>query len=141
MHLTKATGYALRLLIFVGNHQGRLCNISEIANTFHVPESHMMKITHQLALSGVIETVRGKGGGMRSAKPPQSIVLGDVIRLMEPDFHIVECFSTTGQCRIDSNCRLASVLNDALSDFLSRLDGYTLADILLPISHPVRFQK
>ena len=101
----------------------------------------MMKITHQLALAGVLETVRGKGGGMRLAQAPEYIRLGDVIRLMEPDFHIVECFATTGQCRIDTNCRLAGILDDALKAFMQSVDGYTLADILQPAFQTVRIQK
>lgn len=131
MRLTKMTDYALRLLMYVGAQKdNRLCNISEIATAFDISEAHLMKITHQLALAGFLITVRGKGGGMRLARPAKEINLGDVIRVMETDFHLVECFGNPKRCRISPHCKLAGLLDSALSDFMRRIDQHTLADVL-----------
>lgn len=130
MRLTSLTDYALRLLIHLAQHPGRLCTIAEIARAYGISEAHLMKITHQLGLAGWIETVRGKGGGMRLARAPQDIVLGEVVRSMEPDFSLVECFATGGNCMLTGNCGLTGVLEGALDSFMRHLDGYTLADIL-----------
>ncbi|GAA5231822.1 hypothetical protein GCM10025795_02900 [Verticiella sediminum] len=89
-----------------------------------------MKVTHQLGRHGWIETVRGKGGGMRLARAPQDINLGAVVRSIEPDLDLVECFATGSQCTLTGDCRLAGVLGGALRAFMSHLDGYTLADRL-----------
>jgi Rrf2 family nitric oxide-sensitive transcriptional repressor len=144
MRLTNMTDYAMRLLIFVAQQPQRLCTIAEIARSHGISEAHLMKITHQLALAGWIETVRGKGGGMRLARPPEDIVLGDVVRSTEPDLAIVECFASGGNCRLTGNCKLAGVLDGALRSFMEHLDGHTLADILpapLPALQPVRIQR
>jgi Rrf2 family nitric oxide-sensitive transcriptional repressor len=130
MRLTSMTDYALRLMMYIGQRPERLCTIAEIARVHGISEAHLMKITHQLGLQGWIETVRGKGGGMRLARRPADINLGAVMRGVEPDFDLVECFATGNQCALTGNCRLAGVLQGALRDFLSHLDGYTLADLL-----------
>ena len=130
MRLTAMSDYALRLLMYVGRHPDRLCTIAEIAQAHRLSEAHLMKITHQLGLQGWIETVRGKGGGMRLARKPTDINLGAVVRGIEPDFALVECFAIGNQCALTGNCRLAGMLQDGLHLFLEHLDGYTLADLL-----------
>lgn len=130
MRLTSLTDYSMRLLIHLAQHPERLCTIAEIAQVYGISEAHLMKITHQLGLAGWIETVRGKGGGMRLARAPGGIVLGEVVRSMEPDFSLVECFATGGNCMLTGHCGLTRVLEGALDSFMRHLDGYTLADIL-----------
>lgn len=132
MRLTAMTDYSLRLLMYVGQHPDRLCTIAEIAQVYGVSEAHLMKITHQLGLAGFIETVRGRGGGMRLARSPAEINLGDVVRSIEPDFAIVECFGTGNVCSLTGNCRLTAVLHGSLMSFMAHLDRHTLADILKP---------
>ena len=135
MRLTTLTDYALRLLMYLAQRPERLCTIAEIADSYGVSESHMMKVTHQLGLAGWIETMRGKGGGMRLAHAPQDISLGRVVRSIEPDFFIVECFSTGNTCVLTDVCRLTSVIDGALQSFMTYLDGSSLADIL-PLENP-----
>lgn len=130
MRLTTMTDYALRLLMYVAQQPERLCTISEIAQAYDISEAHLMKVTHQLGLQGWIETVRGKGGGMRLARAPRDINLGAVVRSIEPDFALVECFSTDSPCVLTGQCRLAGVLGNALQDFMAHLDGFSLADLL-----------
>ncbi|MFC5496976.1 RrF2 family transcriptional regulator [Caenimonas terrae] len=130
MRLTNMTDYALRLLIFLAQQPQRLCTIAEVARSHAISEAHLMKITHQLALTGWIETVRGKGGGMRLARAPRDIVLGDLVRSIEPDFFMVECFAPGSRCVLTGNCRLTGVIDGALRSFMQHLDGHTLADIL-----------
>lgn len=138
MRLTTMTDYALRLLMHVAQHPERLCTISEVAQVYGISEAHLMKVTHQLGLRGWIETVRGKGGGMRLAHAPRDINLGAVVRGIEPDFALVECFSTHNQCVLTGQCRLAGVLGGALQDFMAHLDGFTLADLLPGTDLPLK---
>src|SRR5271167_3895279 len=92
MQLTRFTDYSLRVLVFLGAHPDRLCTISETAATYGISGNHLMKVVNRLALGGYIDTVRGKGGGMRLSRAPNIINLGDVVRHTEDSFHIVECF-------------------------------------------------
>ena len=130
MRLTTMTDYALRLLMYVAQHPGRLCTISEVAGAYGISEAHLMKITHQLGLAGWLETVRGKGGGMRLAAAPAEINLGAVVRSVEPDFALVDCLATDNTCRLTGNCRLTGIVSEALRSFMAHLDRHTLADLL-----------
>ena len=132
MRLTTMTDYALRLLIYLGMNPQRLCTTSEIAQAYGISDAHLTKITHQLGLGGWISTVRGKGGGMRLARAPEEIRLGELVRAVEPDFALVECLGGDNACRLTGYCRLTSILGEALDDFLARLDRHSLADLLGP---------
>lgn len=130
MRLTTMTDYALRLLMHLGWQPDRLCTIAEVAKTYGISEAHLMKITHQLGAAGWIETLRGKGGGIRLGRRPEDIGLGDVVRSIESDFRLVECFGTGSPCTLTGHCRLTGVLDGALEAFHTHLDRFTLADIL-----------
>lgn len=136
MRLTTMTDFAMRVLMYVAHNPGRLCTIAEIAEAYGVSEAHLMKVTHQLGLAGFIETVRGKGGGMRLAAPPAAINLGQVVRAMEPDFALVECFGKGNRCALTEYCRLAGIFGGALEGFLAHLDRHTLADLVPELSVP-----
>jgi Rrf2 family nitric oxide-sensitive transcriptional repressor len=151
MRLTTMSDYAMRLLMYVGQHPERLCTISEVAKAYEISEAHLTKITHQLGLAGWLETVRGKGGGMRLAAAPAAINLGAVVRSIEADFFIVDCLTSDTACRLTGSCQLTSIISGALQSFMQYLDRYTLADLLAPshegaaqlgpVTQPVTFRK
>lgn len=135
MRLTTMSDYAMRLLMYVAQQPERLCTISEVARAYDISEAHLMKITHQLARAGWLETVRGKGGGMRLAAAPGDIRLGAVVRSIETDFAIVECLASDTACQLTPTCQLTGIINGALQSFMHYLDRYTLADLLAPGTH------
>ena len=92
-----------------------------------------MKVAYQLGQAGYIETVRGRNGGLRLGRVPSEIVVGEVVRKMEPDFAVVECENPTGYCKIAPCCMLRSAMREAVKAFLEKLDEYTLEDLLDPI--------
>jgi Rrf2 family nitric oxide-sensitive transcriptional repressor len=93
--------------------------------------NHLMKIVHQLSQKQFVETVRGRGGGLRLGQAPERLALGEVVRRMEPHFKIVECFDPiTNRCPILPACGLSHVLVEARNTFLAVLDRYTLAQLL-----------
>ncbi len=130
MRLTTMSDYAMRVLMYVAHQPQRLCTIGEIAAAFAISEAHLMKVTHRLGQEGFLETVRGKGGGMRLALEPGQIRLGDVLRRIEPDFALVECLGADDACAISGRCRLTAIVRQAGEDFLARFDAHTLADLL-----------
>lgn len=133
MQLTRHTDYSLRLLIYLGLHPDCLATIFEVASYYRISRNHLMKIAHRLALHGYIETLRGKHGGMRLARRPEMINIGDVVRDMEESFHVAECFNPDNKtCPLLPACNLKFVLGKALKGFLGTLDAYTLADLLNP---------
>jgi Rrf2 family nitric oxide-sensitive transcriptional repressor len=131
MQFTHFTDYSLRTLIYLGAQQSMLATISEVAEKYGISKSHLTKVVHQLANRGYIKTMRGKGGGMRLARLPQLINIGDVVRDMEENINLVECFNAKNQnCPLLPACILKSVLLEARKNFLDTLDRYTLADLL-----------
>jgi Rrf2 family nitric oxide-sensitive transcriptional repressor len=132
MRLTAYTDYSLRVLMYLGLRGERLVTISELSEAYGLSANHLMKIIHNLGKLGYIETVRGRGGGMKLAGAPEEINLGQVVRQMEPDFAIVECFDASQRhdCVISPACRLQLVLDKAVQAFLNVLDNHTLADLL-----------
>ncbi len=130
MKLTAFTDYSLRTLMYLAVHPDRLCTTKEIAEQFQVSQNHMGKVAYQLSKCGYVETQKGKNGGMKLAQPPATINLGEAVRNLEPDFHLVECFNQSeNKCKITSACKFKSILFDAQAAFFKTLDGYTLAQI------------
>lgn len=128
MQLTKHTDYALRLLIHLAGVGDRRASIAEVSEAQAISHTHLMKIANNLAHAGFIEATRGRGGGIRLARPPQDISIGAVIEAMEPNCTLVDC---TG-CHLRRICDLPGALGRAMGAFRSVLDGYSLADVVRP---------
>jgi Rrf2 family nitric oxide-sensitive transcriptional repressor len=136
MRLTTMSDYAMRLLMYLAHNQDRLCTIAEIAGAYRISEGHLMKIAHVLGQAGFIQTVRGRHGGIRVATPLSQIALGAVVRAIEPDFVLAECFGAGNTCALTGYCRLTGILRGALEGFLAYLDRYTLADLVSHVLPP-----
>lgn len=130
MRLTMLSDYSLRVLMYLGAAPDRLATIEEIARAYGISENHLMKVVHRLGQHGFVETVRGRGGGLRLKGEADKIRLGAVVRAVEEDFRIVECFGSDGCCRITNVCILRHVLDEALDAFLGVLDRWTLAELV-----------
>lgn len=131
MRLNTQTDYALRLLMHLAVNSARLVTIQEVSDRFSISRNHLMKLASALTHEGFVTSVRGRSGGLKLAKPPEQITVGAVVRCMENDFAMVECFQTgRGQCLITSVCRLKGVINGAVAAFLAELDRNTLADLV-----------
>jgi Rrf2 family nitric oxide-sensitive transcriptional repressor len=127
MRLTRYTDYAMRVLLYVGAQPAeRLCPISEIARGYGISQNHLMKVVNDLVNAGYLESVRGRFGGVRLARPAAEINVGAVVRHSEEGFDLVDC----GSCIIAPACGLTGALAEALAAFMAVLDGYTLADLL-----------
>ncbi|AWE07583.1 Rrf2 family transcriptional regulator [Lysinibacillus sp. 2017] len=133
VRLTVYTDYSLRTLMYLGvRGKEHLTTIQEIADAYQISKNHLMKVTYDLGQHGYIETIRGRGGGIRLAVDPKDINIGEVVRKTEEDFHIVECFNAESNlCKISPECQLKFALNQALKAYLAVLDSYTLADVLV----------
>lgn len=130
MRLTKYTDYGLRVLMYLGVRRGSLVTIREIAGGYGISRNHVMKVVNALGHHGYIDTIRGKGGGIRLNRDPESINVGELVRRMESDFELVECFGAGNRCILAGCCVLPAAIDQALAAFLSVLDRYTLADLI-----------
>ncbi len=131
VRLTTFSDYALRVLLYAANAGDRLVTIEETAKVYRISRAHLMKVVNVLTRAGYLTAVRGRSGGLRLGRAPDEIRLGDVIRLAEPDFALVECFAGDNQCILTPRCGLPKVFNEALNAFVKTFDRYTLADVAL----------
>ena len=130
MQLTLHTDYALRMLLYLAMREDKGGTIAEVAQYYKISRNHLVKIAHQLGKLGLIHTTRGRTGGLHLARPAGDIGIGDVVRQMEPNLHLVECFNPErNTCVIAPACALRGALFEARRAFLTTLDNYTLADL------------
>jgi len=145
MQLTLHTDYSLRTLIFLSYlEENQTATINEVADYYSISRNHLMKVVYNLSQKGYIKSTRGKGGGIRLARPASEINVGDVVRDMEPNLHIVECFNPEASpCAIAPDCSLIPVLSEATNLFMSVLDRYTIDTVVkaMPNWQPIAFHE
>ena len=126
VRLTRYTDYSLRVLIHLALHEERLCSIGEIARAYDVSHNHLMKVVNALAHDGFIETVRGRAGGMRLARPADEITVGEVVRPTEEGFQLADCSG----CALSPACGLTGVLAQGMQAMMAVFDTYRISDLL-----------
>jgi Rrf2 family nitric oxide-sensitive transcriptional repressor len=149
MKLTQYSDLGLRLLMYLALRRGELVTIQEASERFAISKNHLVKISHQLTRCGLIESIQGRNGGIRLARPPEDISVEEVLRATEDNFDLVECFAVAqNQCVISGACKLTGVLNEARAAFFGVLRQVSLAELvtngrmlekaLLPMQAPGR---
>ena len=127
MQLTKQTDISLRVLMHLAVFPDRLSTVREIATDYRVSQNHLVKVVHRLAGLGYIDSVKGRNGGIKLAKPDTEITVGQVIRDMEMTLEVIDCTN----CPLTIGCLLKRALNEATTAFVEVLDGYTIADLIV----------
>ena len=133
MRMTLHTDYALRMLIFLAARSDGGCTVNDVAKAYGLAQNHLLKVAQTLRALGLIETTRGRAGGIRLAKAPKDIAVGALVRATEEEFSLAECMQADAgrkACSLSPACRLKGMLHEALGAFLAVLDKYTLADIM-----------
>ena len=126
MRLTRFTDFAIRVMLYLAAHEDRLCSIGEIAGAYGISQNHLMKVVSDLAGSGYVRSLRGRGGGIRLARPAAEINIGQMVRHTEGKVDLVGC----GECALAPSCGMVCVFKDAVKSFFASLEKYSLADIM-----------
>lgn len=130
MRLTKQTNYAIRIMMYCAANHGNLSQIPEIAKAYGLSELFLFKILKPLTKNGLVESVRGRNGGIRLKREPDQIRLSEVVRVTEDNFELAECFSDeVADCPLVDSCQLNAALREALGAFFMVLDKYTIQDL------------
>lgn len=138
MQLTTFSDYSMRVMMYLGLRHGQMATISDIAQAYQISENHLTKVVHYLAQRGYVETVRGKGGGLRLVRDPKTVNVGEMLRGSEGQSGLLPCTSTEGACCIQVSCKLIGILQEAQAALYAVLNKYTLADLLQqeePLAH------
>lgn len=129
MKHTSHADFALRVLLYLRVAPGRRGSVGDIAEAHRVSRHHMEKVVQRLAGAGLVETARGRGGGVRLSRDPSTITVGEVMRTMENDFAVVECLGPARYCRVAGVCGARDVFARALDAYFAVLDDATVEDI------------
>lgn len=130
MHLSQFADYTLRILIFLASRGDELTTARSVAESYGISFHHVAKAAQFLTREGFVVAARGRGGGLRLARRPEEICLGEVLRKAERGTALVECMSQqSNHCAITGVCYLAGALNDAQERFYQAMDEKTLADV------------
>lgn len=131
MRLSLYTDYALRTLIYLAGRPGR-SNVASVAEFFSISKDHVAKVAGQLARLGYVRSIRGIGGGIELARPPDDVRVGEVITAFEGNTHLLECVGTAGVCVIQPGCQLRHVLAEAERVQMDYLNSVRLSDVVSP---------
>jgi Rrf2 family iron-responsive transcriptional regulator len=130
MRLTKQTNYAVRIMMYCAANGDKLSRIPEIARAYNVSELFLFKILQPLHKAGLVQTLRGRNGGVRLGRA-KDITLFDVVRVTEDSFSMAECFEDgAADCPLIDSCGLNSALREALNAFFDVLSKYTIDDLV-----------
>jgi Rrf2 family nitric oxide-sensitive transcriptional repressor len=129
MHLDKFSDFALRILIALSVSKDGRVPASSIAQRYGLSQQHIAKVATELVRGGFVISDRGRGGGLRLARPATEISIGAVLRSIMADDPVVECFGSNPNCAILPACGLRTPLTLAKEAFFAVLDGYTLTDV------------
>ena len=130
MRLASFSDYSLRVLIYLAVKDKELSTVGEISKKYNISRNHLVKVVHNLATMGVINSYKGKGGGIALSLSPDKINIGKLVRKLEMDSTLVECFGNSNQCIITSSCKLKNAIKAAEQSFYETLSTYTLEDIV-----------
>jgi len=130
IRLTAYTNYSLRTLMYCALHPGTIVRMEDIASAFGISKAHLLKSARQLGKLGYLKTTRGRTGGVQLGMAPERINIGAVVRALEGDSEVVECFNpSTNTCPLIGECQLTGIFHRGLEAFLAELDKVTLADV------------
>ena len=131
MRLTRQTNYAIRMLMYCAANSDELSRVADVARSYSVSELFLFKILQPLVSAGIVETVRGRNGGIRLARPAADISLLEVVRVTEESFAMAECFENDeADCPLVDSCSLNSALREALGAFFNVLARYSIQDLV-----------
>ena len=76
--------YAVILVEYLKDQNGKFVDIKNVAEAFHLPRAYLEKVAQELKRGGWLESRKGIGGGYRLAKDPAALSVETIINFYEP---------------------------------------------------------
>ena len=123
--------YALRVLVDLAEQDGdRYVTLREIAERQEISEKYLESIVKELVKAGILEGLRGKGGGYRLGRSAEELNVLEVLQVMEGTLAPVACLEAGAKpCARAANCRTLPLwkgLNEVVREYLG---GFTIRDL------------
>ena len=129
MNLKTQTDYALRTLIYLA-YQDQQTPVDEIAKAYQISKDHLVKVVQMLVRLGYVASRSGRNGGMKLAKDPATIVIGQVVADFEGRTGVLPCVSDVTYCNLEPGCSLRSMLIKAEEAFYQVLNKMTIGEMV-----------
>jgi Rrf2 family protein len=134
--ISKKTKYGLLAMMALGRRHGSgPILIADLAEEDGMPKKFLENILLTLKNAGILQSRKGKGGGYFLARPPEEIMVGQVIRTLEGPLAPVPCVSETAyqkcsECRDETACGIRLVMSDVRDAVAEILDKTSLKEML-----------
>jgi len=134
--ISKRTQYGLKAVIALAQHYGEgPVLIASVATEQAIPLKFLEGILLDLKARGVLESKKGKGGGYQFSRPPSTITIGSIIRLLEGPLAPLSCASETAfkaceECQDVEHCSTRIIMRQVRDAIADVLDKTTLADLI-----------
>jgi FeS assembly SUF system regulator len=132
--ISRLTDYGTMLLVYLAEHEDRLCSASDVALGTHVAQPTVQKLLKVLARTGLVDSVRGAEGGYRLARRPKLINAAEILDALEGPVAITECSTIESNCELESMCQVGDAWQKINQAIRLALTDITLADL----GHPPR---
>ncbi|SRR5690606_4503913 len=129
---SKACEYGIRAAVYIAHQsmEGRRVSLKEIAEKIDSPVAFTAKILQQLSRNGIVESIKGAGGGFEMAKPTMDRVkLADIVLAIDGDNIFVGCSLGLKQCSADMPCPVHHKFVDIRNDLKKMLEGTSLFEM------------
>ena len=131
VRLTVRTNLAMRVLMYCAVRRDGLVRSGDMARACNASTHHVAQVVNRLSALGVLHTLRGRAGGVRLARDPADITVGEVFARFEADLPLTECFDhANNTCPLTKGCRLRAALIRAVGAFYGALDEVTLDELV-----------
>jgi Rrf2 family protein len=133
--LSKKAKYALQACLALANEPaGQPVLIADLAERDGIPKKFLEIILLDLRNSGILASRKGKGGGYLLARAPNTITVGQIVRLMDGPLAPVPCVSQTAyqpcsDCKTELSCGIRMVMKDVRDAIAGILDNTSLSDV------------
>ena len=136
MIFSKTTAYGIRALAYLAAHAAAgLCGLQEIAEHEHIPPVYLRKVLGELRRHRLLRSVKGIHGGYELARPPETITLWEVFRVLEPDPYLDSCILGHGQCKEEGSCALHDDWRRIRKDLVRLLQDKSIAALAASAQH------
>ena len=131
MKLTQRADYGIAAVLYLSQkNEAHRSSLDEISRSTEIPEEFLRKIFQILVKSGIIDSFKGRGGGVSLARSPKDITIAEIIEPLEGEMGLVRCLRKEERCPRSSECRASSFWRKTQGNFLQILDRTTIKDLI-----------
>jgi len=141
MQVSRTLDYAVRSLIYMGNHEVPRMSMKEISEAQHIPQNYLAKIMRRMVERGLIRSMVGPEGGYFLRRDPKDINLRDIYEAVEGEIRVIDCMDQDEVCALYENCTQLSVWDKLKVSMVKLLEKTSLEDLLTESSENTELLK